>query len=126
MLRFSFDLKLLGSRALSSLRIAFLCACIVLKMGTEIDRLTDEILQRALATKHEVHWKDVKIKGLDDAAGSVRGDNLATVMRAVHVVSEIRGKAHSDDFMAKCMPVNEHREQMLKKVMSELDTLQLR
>ena len=88
-------------------------------MEEEEDRLTEEILQRSLATKYQVHWKDVTIQSVECNDGSVKGDNMASTMKAICVNSEIAGDYHSDHFMAKCMPINKHSENMMKKVSYE-------
>lgn len=79
-------------------------------------RITDEYLKKALASKHEVHPKDVTIKSFDVTGGSNKGDNFACEMKAVTVESNIRGKSQRDSFMAKCFPMNEARCKWLRQV----------
>ena len=85
-------------------------------MAAASDRITDSILAKALAEKHEVHVKDVKVLGKEITAGSNKGDNYACIMYKVLARSEVRGERKEDRFMFKVFPIEEHFVKLLVEV----------
>ena len=80
------------------------------------ERITQDLIAKALANKHEVHPKDVAIVMSEIEDGSKVGDGYASVMYRVKVASKVRGEAKEDEFMVKCTPMTEHFENLMATV----------
>ena len=80
------------------------------------ERLTNEILQKALAKKSNVDVKEVVVHDFKVSAGAKPGDNFACDVKAVEVDATIKGVQQSVNVIAKLLPTDKMRMEMLGNV----------
>lgn len=85
-------------------------------MAASSERLTNAILGKAVANKYSLADQDVKVHDFKVSMGAKLGDNFACDVKTVDVTVDVKGVRENINFIAKLLPTDKMRMEMLGKV----------